>query len=325
MNTAPDSRLSVNALAAPLVEQLIRDADDLSIAIARSGIGCRIVDAGLECEGSVEAGRRIAEICMAGLGRVTISPAEEHEMKLRHAYVESDHPVLSCLGSQYAGWSLQYKGEKTFRALGSGPARSLAVREPLFAELGYQDSSDVTCMVVETSQVPPDELLEAAASACGVTPRNLTVILTPTGSPAGLTQIVARVVEVALHKAHEIAFQLDSIVSASGNAPLPPPTSDDMVAMGRTNDAILFAGSVSMVVDCGDDAAQQLANELPSCNSRDYGKPFAQIFRDYCYDFFEIDPLLFSPAQVSITEKSSRRTFAGGSLDYGLLHQSFFA
>lgn len=314
----------MNALAAPLVEALVRDAGSLSLTVGRSDIGCRIVDAGLECEGSVEAGRRIAEICMADLGRVTIAPPDQHDLNLSLVHVESNHPVLSCLGSQYAGWSLRYDGKRRFRALGSGPARALALSEPLFTELGYRDSSDRTCMVIETSEIPPGELLEDVANKCGVTTDNLTIILTPTGSPAGLTQIVARVVEVALHKAHEIAFKLDSIVSAYGNAPLPPPTSDDMVAMGRANDTILFAGCVSMVVNCGDDAAQQLANDLPSSNSRDYGKPFAKIFEDYNYDFFEIDPMLFSPAQVLITEKSSNRTFVGGSLDYGLLHQSFF-
>ena len=324
MKPTNNDKPSVNALAAPLVEALIRDAGGLSLAVEQSSIGCRIVDAGLECKGSIEAGRRIAEICMADLGRVTIAPPEEHERSLSLVHVETAHPVLSCLGSQYAGWSLKYDSEVKFRALGSGPARSLAVKEPLFAELGYQDRSDQTCMVIETSQKPPEGLLKIVANECGVTPDRLTVILTPTGSLAGLTQIVARVVEVALHKAHEIAFELDSIVSACGNAPLPPPTSDDMVAMGRTNDTILFAGHVSMVVDCGDDAARQLANDLPSCNSRDYGKPFAQIFKDYDYNFFDIDPLLFSPARVSITEKTSNRTFVGGSLDYGLLHQSFF-
>ena len=40
--------------------------------------------------------------------------------------VYTSNPVLACLGSQYAGWSLAH--EKYF-ALGSGPARAMATKE----------------------------------------------------------------------------------------------------------------------------------------------------------------------------------------------------
>ncbi len=314
----------VNQLSAPLVDQLVADASDLEILVSRSANGSRIIDAGLKSLGSVEAGCRIAEICMADLGHVTIVPSDIAGMNFQIVHVETEHPVLSCLGSQYAGWSLKYDAEKKFRALGSGPARALAVKEPLFDELGYRDDSDRACLIVETSILPPIGLLDKVSHDCNVSPDSLTVILTPTGSIAGVTQIAARVVEVALHKAHEMKFDLDSILSAEGSTPLPPPTDDDLLAMGRTNDTILFAGSVSIRVDCGDDAARQLAETLPSCNSRDYGKPFAQVFKDYNYDFFEIDPMLFSPAQVTVHEVSTGHTFTGGALDYGLLCKSFF-
>ena len=314
----------MNRHAAPLVEALVNDAENLKLKVSRSESGCRVVDAGIDCPGSLEAGRRVAEICMADLGQVTISPPGEHDMNLSTVQVSTSYPVLSCLGSQYAGWSLKYEAEKTFRALGSGPARALAAKEALFAELGYRDSFDRACMVIETSKLPPDGLLSAVAMECGITPRNLTVILTPTGCLAGVTQIAARVVEVALHKAHELEFDLDTILSATGSVPIPPPNSDDLAAMGWTNDTILFAGSVSLVVDCGDDAARQLARTLPSFVSRDYGKPFVQVFKDYDYDFFAIDPLLFSPAKVTITENTSGRNYSSGILDYGLLYKSIF-
>ena len=314
----------INQLSAPVVDQMVADAADLEILISRSTNGSRIIDAGLKSLGSVEAGRRIAEICMAGLGHVTIVPSDITDMNFHIVHVETEHPVLSCLGSQYAGWSLKYDAEKKFRALGSGPARALAAKEPLFEELGYHDQFDRTCLIVETSNLPPDGLLDKVSHDCNVSPDSLTVILTPTGSMAGVTQIAARVVEVALHKAHEMKFDLDSILSAEGSTPLPPPTDNGLLAMGRTNDTILFAGSVSMRVDCGDDAARQLAESMPSCNSRDYGKPFAQVFKDYHYEFFEIDPMLFSPAQVTVHEVSTGHTFTGGAMDYGLLCKSFF-
>ena len=93
--------------------------------------------------------------------------------------------------------------------------------------------------------------------------------------------------------------------------------------MGRTNDTILFGGQVQLLVSCADEDARGLAERLPSSASRDYGKPFADVFRDYGYDFFQIDPMLFSPAQVAVTAVASGRTFRGGYLNGDLLARSF--
>ncbi len=284
-----------------------------------------MIDAGINSVGSLEAGRRIAEICMAGLGTVNLQMSETKDFPSIRVNVNTKLPVLACLGSQYAGWSLEYKnGETTFRALGSGPARALALKEPLFDELQYGDNYDWSCLVIETSKYPPAELTHKIAKDCGIAPEHLVLILTPTGSLAGVTQIASRVVEVALHKAHEIEFDLNYIVEGAGTTPLPPPVNDSLTAMGRTNDVIILAGQVSMIVDCNDDEAQQLANQLPSSNSPDYGVPFAQKFAEYNYDFFEIDPMLFSPAQVSVSVLSSGNTYHAGSVNYELLNHSLY-
>ena len=93
--------------------------------------------------------------------------------------------------------------------------------------------------------------------------------------------------------------------------------------MGRTNDAILFAGQVHLFVRGSDEAAEKLAAELPSSVSKDYGKPFADIFKEYEYDFFKIDPMLFSPASVIVSAVESGRSFHAGGLDIELLEKSF--
>jgi methenyltetrahydromethanopterin cyclohydrolase len=84
---------------------------------------------------------------------------------------------------------------------------------------------------------------------CGIEPARLTVLFAPTGSLAGSVQVVARVVEVALHKAHMLKYPLDRIVDAIGSAPLSPPHPDHSVSMGRTNDAIIFGGRVQLFRD----------------------------------------------------------------------------
>jgi len=317
-------RLSLNLRTGLLADALAGDAEALRVRVRRLENGVRLIDAGIQCAGGVEAGRLIAEICMGGLGHVSVSgtgPVADWAVNLS---VHSNDPVKACLGSQYAGWSLAHgEGKSAFRALGSGPGRILARKEKLYAELDLEDEADCAVLVLEVDDFPPLQLTDKIASDCGVSGERLTLILTPTSSLAGSTQVVARVLEVALHKAHELHFPLHHIVDGIGSAPLPPPAPDFLQAMGRTNDAILFGGQVHLFVDGDDGAAESLAQALPSSSSRDYGRPFADIFKAYEYDFFKIDPMLFSPARVSVTALQSGRTFRAGAIDTALLSDSF--
>jgi len=318
--------LSVNQLSAPLVRHLVRQAEILQLGVSQHELGCTIIDAGISHLGSIEAGRLIAEICMGGLGEVRMLPKHnfvDHQFNFINAgsiSVSSQQPVLACLASQYAGWALSH--EKFF-ALGSGPARALAQREDLFQELQYHDASTSTSLVLETGKIPPSEVIEKVLRDTNVAPENLTIILTPTTSIAGVVQIVGRVLEVALHKAHALHFPLERIVSGSGVAIIPPVSTDFMSAMGRTNDAILFGGHVHLQVTGSDEAAEDLAKNLPSCASKDYGKPFAEIFKSYNMDFYLIDPLLFSPAKVTIINLDTGHVFEGGQLNADLIALSF--
>ncbi len=312
--------ISVNELAKPLVHELISKSEALRVNVGKFSNGATYIDAGIECVGGLEAGRIIAEICMGGLGNVNLYHASAIGDWPLSLHVHTSHPVLACLASQYAGWSLSHE---KFHALGSGPGRAIALKEPLFEELGYKDECDSAVFVLEVDTLPPIEVIDKVAETCKLAPSALTFILTPTSSIAGNMQVVARVLEVALHKTHELHFPLDHILDGSASAPLSPPIPDFVKAMGRTNDAILFAGRVQLFVKGDDVAAEKLAKELPSSTSRDYGKPFAQIFKDYEYDFFKVDPMLFSPASVMVTAVDSGKTFRGGALDSALLEKSF--
>ena len=314
----------VNTLTAPLIEALLDQAQQLRIGKEKTAAGATIVDAGISAPGGLEAGRRIAEICMGGLGHVSLQSGGQFKDWPWQISVHSTNPVLACLGSQYAGWSLAHgEGKDAFHALGSGPGRALAAKETLFAELGYRDKSDTACLVMEVDKRPPAEIIDKVVRDCDIDAKNLTLVLTPTRSLAGTVQIVARVLEVALHKAHALGFALDQIVDGLGSAPLPPPSADFLTAMGRTNDAILFGGQVQLFVDGSDEDANQLASQLSCVGSRDYGKPFGQIFKDYKFDFYQIDPQLFAPALVAVTALKSGRTFRGGRLNEELLNKSF--
>ena len=311
---------SVNALTNPLVAHLVAHANEFRVGVSKSYNGATIVDAGIKHEGGLEAGRLIAEICMGGLGHVNIQSSTTFPHWPWMLSVHSNNPILSCLGSQYAGWSLAHD---KFFSLGSGPGRAIACREDLLNDLGYKDQANAACLVLESDNAPPVEVIEKVSRDTGVAAENLTFILTPTRSLAGTVQIVARVLEVAMHKIHTLHFPLDHVVDGMGSAPLPPPAPDFLIGMGRTNDAILFGGHAHLFVKGSDDAAAKLAKELPSNSSRDYGRPFAEVFKAVDMDFYKIDPMLFSPAAVTITALESGNTFTGGKLDAALIDQSF--
>lgn len=326
-------QVSVNAQALPIVKHLIANADKLRLEISTLSNGATLIDGGINCLGSLEAGRLIGEICMGGLGTVTLTHNGAFSRWPTQVTVHSTNPVIACLGSQYAGWSLSHgEGKETFYALGSGPARAMATKirdgvevpvEELFQELAYRDVCGEATIVLEVDKMPPVELIDRIAESCQLEPSQVNVIVTPTSSLAGGMQVVSRVLEVSLHKAHSLHFPLAHIIDGIASAPVPPPHPQFVEAMGRTNDAILFGGTVHLFVKGSDKAAENLANALPSSTSRDYGKPFAKVFKEYKYDFFKVDPMLFSPAKVIVTAVDSGRSFHAGQLDEPLLERSF--
>ncbi len=314
----------INAISEELVQHLVASAQEYRVEVATLENGATVIDAGINARGGLEAGRLIAEICMGGLGSVGLRTGSENGPWGLSVDVCSSNPVIACLASQYAGWSLSHgEGKGAFNALGSGPARAIGSKEELFDELAYRDSNDRATLVIEVDKQPPLEIANYIAERCSLDASGITLILTPTSSLAGAVQIVARVLETALHKAHALGFELDRIVDGSGTAPVCPPSPDFLKAMSRTNDAILFAGQVHLFVDAEDKEADELANNLPSSASKDYGRPFGEIFKAVEYDFYKIDPMLFSPAMVAVTSLSSGKTFHAGKVDLELLNQSF--
>ncbi len=311
---------SVGTLAAPLVEALIRDAATLRLGVEKTATGATIVDGGIAVRGGLEAGRRITEICLGGLGYANFVADARFPGWTTGIQITTNDPVTACLGSQYAGWSLS---EGDFFALGSGPARALWAKEDLFGELEYKDKSETAALVLETDKRPPDSLIAFIAKECGLPEDKLTLILTPTTSLAGSVQVVGRVLEVALHKAHALHFPLERIVDGTGLAPVPPPAADFLGGMGRTNDAVLYGGEIALYVEGPEDEAEQLAQGLPSSTSRDHGRPFGEVFAGYNYDFYACDPGLFSPAKVNVTALSTGKTFTAGDYVPALVQKSF--
>ncbi|MEX0978628.1 MAG: methenyltetrahydromethanopterin cyclohydrolase [Pirellulales bacterium] len=312
--------LHLNLRAAERCDRLAHDRDALGVGVSTSASGTRLIDCGVSVSGGLEAGRRLAEICMAGLGRVQFVPSNLEFTSGLAVLTSTDQPVAACMAAQYAGW--QIASGKYF-AIGSGPMRAAAAKEPLFEKIGCTEKPEVAVGILETRTVPPDELCRDLAGQCGVKPDKLTLLLAPTASLAGGVQIVARTVETALHKLVELEFDLQRVASGFGTAPLPPVSADDVAAIGRTNDAILYGGEVTLYVRGDDESLEAIGPRVPSGASSDHGQPFLTIFERYHRDFYQIDPHLFSPATVTFSNLDTGHTFSFGHTLPRVIHESF--
>ena len=310
--------MSLNARAAALCQSLGDDASRLRIHLRRHDDGALVVDCGVETAGGLNAGLLLARVCMADLATVGLTPSGDLPWPM--VQVHTDAPLLACMASQYAGWEV--KGEKFF-AMGSGPMRAAAAREPLFAELRYSEKPAACVGVLESGKLPDDAICRDIAAKCGVEPQQLTLLVAPTRSMAGNIQVVARSVETAMHKLHELKFDLHRIESGWGAAPLPPPAKDDLAAIGRTNDAILYGAHAVLYVRGDDESIKEIGPRTPSSASKDYGRPFAEVLKAYNHDFYQVDPLLFSPAAVTLVNLDTGNSFPYGELNREVLNKSF--
>ena len=314
--------LGMNERAWRLADRLVERAAELRIAVHTLSSGARVVDAGAGVPGGFAAGLALAELCMGGLGHVELASLTIGGESWPGVQVWTDHPAASCMASQYAGWAINPDG---FFAMGSGPLRAKArVERELFAKLGYAEDATRGVLVLEGRTLPTDDVAAWVAAKAGVAAAALTFAVAPTASLAGGVQIVARVLETGLHKMDTIGFDVKRVVSAIGTAPLPPTARSDLRAIGRTNDCILYGGQARYVVQAEDEELAQLAERLPASCSTDYGTPFYDVFKRYDSDFYKIDPMLFSPAEVWLTSAASGRTFHAGRLSLDVLRASLF-
>jgi len=315
--------ISVNQRAAVIVQQMIGECEALGLGVKRLKNGATVLDAGVGVPGSMEAGRLFTCACLGGLGQVSFGQqtfdGRESSFWLPAVAVNVSHPHIACMASQYAGWAVKLEG---YFAIGSGPARALYAGEEIYQKLDYQDHADTAVLMLEGRGLPDEEVASFVAKKCGVKPEQLALLIAPTASLVGSVQIAGRAAETGLHKLVELGFDVRRVRAASGVCPLAPVAADDLHAIGRTNDAILYGGQAFYAVHSEDDELASLIEKVPSACSRDYGLPFYELFMRHKGDFYQIDPLLFSPAQVVINNLNSGHTFSAGYLNSSLLRSS---
>ncbi|MAG94139.1 MAG: methenyltetrahydromethanopterin cyclohydrolase [Planctomycetaceae bacterium] len=310
----------LNRRAFRLAAEISQAAGELRVLCHELAGGGYVIDCGVNVEGGLAAGLALARTTLSGFAQVTLNPGTLAGVPCPQVQVVSDSPVEACLLSQYAGWQINV-GD--FFAMGSGPMRAAAGVEELFAKLGYGEDSECTVGVLETSRIPDDSVLQYIAAKAKVAAEHVTLLVAPTASQAGNIQIVSRSVETALHKLFELDFDVQRVRSAVGTAPLPPVAADDLTGIGRTNDAILYGARTVLYVTGDDESLEEIGPRVPSAASIAYGKPFVKIFEEADRDFYSIDPLLFSPAQVVFQNLATGRVHEFGSVREDILQDSF--
>ncbi|HVP92174.1 MAG TPA: methenyltetrahydromethanopterin cyclohydrolase, partial [Acidobacteriota bacterium] len=306
--------LSVNSLAYKLVEKLLENPEFYRVKVEKTDSGTTIVDAGINAKGGFQAGKLITEICMGGLGKARIAHKNYGGLELPSIFIYTDHPLIATLGSQYAGWQIK---KRDYFAIGSGPGRALALKpKEIYEEIGYKDDFDKATILLETDKYPSEKLIERLAKDCRVSFDELTIILTPTTSIAGVTQVSGRIVETGIHKLRKLGLDSRVISHAWGCAPISPVHPKFIHAMARTNDAILYGGTAYYTVDYENEAKlRAIVEKAPSKASKNYGKPFIEIFKEAEYDFYKIDPNLFAPAVIVVNSLRTGNTFESGEIN----------
>lgn len=310
----------LNARTAQLAESFVASASTLRIDLHDVAGGGRVFDCGVAAEGGLGAGLALAQACTAGLAEISLISGEIAGRGWPHVLVATDHAVPACLFSQYAGWQI---GVEKFFAMGSGPMRALAAREEVFKKLDYRETASTTVGVLEGRKLPTPAVFQFIAEKTGVAAKDTTLLVAPTASAAGNLQVVARVVETALHKLFEIGFDVTRIRSATGTAPLSPVARDDLAGIGRTNDAILYGGRVTLWVRGDDESIAAIGPKVPAMASASYGEPFLKIFEQAGHDFYKIDPHLFSPAEIVFQNLDTGNVQVFGKVAPDVLRQSF--
>ena len=320
--------MSLNQTAFDLVQPCVERAAEIGGACHDRG-GVRVLDCGVKQPGGIEAGLLMARAALGGLADVVVVPVATVGAAFAGLWddcpwpavaVSSRRPVEACLAAQYAGWKVSTPG---YFAMASGPIRAAIGREAFFDTIGFRERAAVAVGLLETSKLPPNEVCATLAADAGVDPTHLILLAARTASIAGSLQVVARSLETALHKLHEEHFDLSRIVAGRGIAPLPPVPDDDLIAIGRTNDAILYGGHVVLEVTGDDASLAEIGPRSVSRGSASYGEPFLALFARAGHDFYALDPALFAPAIIEFVNLDTGRRHRFGGLDPEIVERSF--
>ncbi len=315
------SGISINRLAMRIVDKMLSEPEYYRISVQKLPSGATVIDTGIKAKGGLMTGLKLTEIAMGGLGKAKLMQMDYEGFTLPMIFVSTDYPAISLLGSQLAGWGV--KTEKFF-SMASGPARALALKpKKVFEKIEYRDDSDVAVLMLETNKFPEDDVAKYVADSCGVKPENVFLILTTTNSTAGSVQVSGRIAEVGMYRLDYLGFDPKKVIFGTGSAPIMPIHPDERVTLARQEDALIYGGSTSYMVECEDDSKlKELVDKAPAFTSAYYGKPSYETLKAVNFDWSKLDPAFFAPGSICVFNTRTGSTFYAGKVDHDMLKKS---
>jgi methenyltetrahydromethanopterin cyclohydrolase len=313
---------NMNEAAVDLFDEMLELDVILNGIMDETDLGPTIFDIGINAKGGYLAGEYTIQVCLGGLAEVSMAMNEyASNLILPKVTVITDIPAISTMGSQFAGWAIN---KDNYRAMGSGPARIFAKKpKNIYEKIPIKDEHDETVIVLETNQLPSESIMKYLAEKCKVELDCLCIIIVPTTSIAGATQIAGRSVETAIHKLMDLGMDVSTITSAVGSCPIAPLSPKSDLMMGRTNDMLIYGSDVYLHVDYENEKElKEFIQKACSQNSASYGGLFYDIVKKAKGDFYKIDPALFAPARLTINNSQTGSIFTEGKINIEMLKKS---
>ena len=317
--------ISINAEGMKVVREILDNADGLGVIVHRLDNGSTLIDMGLEAKAGWRAAKAYTEVTLAGLAEVSFEQFQLGDRTLAAVRVMIDHPIEACVASQIAGWRQEAAGTE-HAAILAGPGRALnhGNLDHYFEFVDYRDRHDEAVVAIQASHPISGQMAQRIADGAGVSPEKLFILVAPNRSLVCAVQVAARIVEQSLHRLAEEGFDLRCVRYAHGLGVIPPLVDDDVAAMGRINDSLLYGGISTVYVESTDEVVAAVVPKVVSSASRAYGRPFVEIYEDAGRDFYEIPLDLHSPAVLHINNLTTGNTFSAGDINVAVLEKSFF-
>lgn len=303
---------------AALVRSLVEDAPILEVDVRPGHAGALILDCGVAARGSWEAGRRIAELAHGGMMRATLGMTDVQGIPLPELVGDSWRPFFSIQGLQVS-FALD-EVDAAIRV--SGPVRACMdgrLDRP-------SDLVDGVCSwgvaIVEATRLPNADVVEAIARRAGLRPEELTLVVVPSNSLAGVAQLAGRLNECVVFTLDQ-SMGLDPrcVVSILGAVPLAPCGGEGTPAVTQ-DDMIHYAGRATMVVEAAPHwDLKAIAGALVFRSSPAYGRLFSEFLAEAGGVFEAIPGLsdLNKVARITLVDRTTGRMASAGAVDVELL------
>ncbi len=315
---------SLNQKAFEIIGPILADPQRYGARLVKTPGGATIIDIGNEAPGTWLGAKLFVEASFGGLAEVSYGRMSVNGLDVPTVEVAIDAPMLAVVACQVGAMRL---GEGAFAALGSGPARAKARADRWAQRVEYEDPSPLALIQLQMRGLPAEETLQEVADACRIPLANLTAMVTPTASLVGSVQVASRGFEqciVAL--ARNTSFDITTILRARAVAPVAPVIEDELWAMGRTNDCLVYGGSSSLWVHHPNDEEVWRATEsLPfSMKAGDYyGKSYREIFEAFGRSLYNIPAHIDGPAKMAMINQLTGSVFVAGEINLDRLYRSF--